>query len=229
MSNYLGDFLLGPNDENQGIYTGNARELAKAIPDESVDLIFTDPPYLKKHLPSYDFAGKEAVRILKSDGFMLIYAGTYWKAETMRRLGAYLDFYFDFIVQNAGNSPIMWTRKIISRHKSILAYYKGVGLPRYNVLSWWRGGGEDKRYHTWGQDESSARYYIDCFSKPGDVVVDFFCGGGTTPYVCKMLGRHWLAFEIDSNDAEQTRERVRNTQPPLFVLEPKQEEMQWID
>ena len=41
----LGPYLLGPNDENQGIYTGDARELAEAIPDESVDLIFTDPVY----------------------------------------------------------------------------------------------------------------------------------------------------------------------------------------
>lgn len=42
----LGPYLLGPNDTPEnGIYTGDARELAKAIPDESVDLIFTDPVY----------------------------------------------------------------------------------------------------------------------------------------------------------------------------------------
>jgi hypothetical protein len=42
----LGPYLLGPNDTDEnGIYCGDARELAKAIPDESVDLIFTDPIY----------------------------------------------------------------------------------------------------------------------------------------------------------------------------------------
>ena len=35
---------LGPYDLNS-IITGDARELSKAIPDASVDLIFTDPPY----------------------------------------------------------------------------------------------------------------------------------------------------------------------------------------
>jgi DNA modification methylase len=42
----LGPYKLGFNsDENVGIYTGDARELSRAIPDESVDLIFTDPVY----------------------------------------------------------------------------------------------------------------------------------------------------------------------------------------
>ena len=42
----LGPYLLGPNNTPEnGIYTGDAWELARAIPDESVDLIFTDPVY----------------------------------------------------------------------------------------------------------------------------------------------------------------------------------------
>ena len=40
-----------------------------------------------------------------------------------------------------------------------------------------------------------------------------------------MLGRHYVAFEIDPNVAERARERVANTQMPLFVPEPEQMEM----
>ncbi len=29
---------------------GDRRELARVIPDESIDLIFTDPPYLKANI-----------------------------------------------------------------------------------------------------------------------------------------------------------------------------------
>ncbi len=29
---------------------GDSRELARVIPDESIDLIFTDPPYLKANI-----------------------------------------------------------------------------------------------------------------------------------------------------------------------------------
>ena len=32
-------------------------------------------------------------------------------------------------------------------------------------------------------------------SKPGDVVADFYCGGGTTPVVAQKLGRRWIACD----------------------------------
>ena len=42
----IGPYLLGPNDTPEnGIYTGDARELTKAIPDESADSTLIDPPF----------------------------------------------------------------------------------------------------------------------------------------------------------------------------------------
>ncbi len=207
---------IGPYEIDQ-IYTGDARELSKAIPDESIDLIFCAPPYLKEFIPLYGWLSKEAARILKPNGFLLAYAGVYWKASVIHLLDQHMEYFFDFILLNSGNSPIIWNRKIISRHKSILAYTKpgGKALPRVNVLSSWVGSGEDKRYHTWGQDESSARYYVDCFSRPGQVVLDPFVGGGTTAYVCRVLGCPYLAFEIDPKTADIARARVKDIQPIL--------------
>lgn len=212
----LGDFEL------DNIYTGDARELAKGIPDESVDLIFTDPPYIKKHILLYDWLGETAARVLKPDGFLLAYVGAYWKDEVMQLLRKNMSYFFDYILLNSGNSPIMWNRKTISRHKSIMAYTKQESkpLPRTNVISFWVGSGEDKRYHTWGQDESSARYYIDCFSRPGDIVFEPFAGGGTTAAVCRVLSRKYLAFEVDEKTADIARARVASYQPLLFRTDP---------
>lgn len=207
------------------ILTGDCRELIKDIPDKSIDLIFTDPPYIKKFMYLYDWLSDEAPRVLKDDGFLLTYVGTYWKDVVMSTMSRNFEYYFDFILLNGGNSPVMWQRKVISRHKSIIAYRKkGAGChPFTNVLSFWNGGGEDKRFHTWGQDESSARYYVDCFSRPGDLILDPFCGGGTTPAVCNMLDRHWIAFEIDGNTADIARKRMETTQSMMHlkdILEP---------
>ncbi len=196
------------------LYLGDCRELAQEkIGVGAVDLIFTDPPYIKKFIHLYEWLAKEANRALKDKGFLLTYVGTYWKNEVMKMIDPDLEYYFDFIVVNSGNSPLMWTRKVISRHKSIIAYRKkgaSNAHPQTNVLSFWNGGGEDKRFHTWGQDENSARYYISMFSREGDLVVDYFLGGGTTAEVCKRLNRNFIGFEIDPATFEIARARVEN-------------------
>ena len=45
-------------------------------------------------------------------------------------------------------------------------------------------------------------------SKPGDVVADFFCGGGTTPAVAQKLGRRWIASDISKIAVSVTRDRL---------------------
>lgn len=196
------------------LFQGDARELApKQIGAGTVNLIFTDPPYVKKFMYLYDWLAKEANRALKDNGFLLTYVGTYWKNEVMRMIDPELEYYFDFILVNGKNSPLMWTRKVISRHKSIIAYRKKGAKnahPVTNVLSFWNGGGEDKRFHRWGQDENSARYYISMFSRPGDLIVDYFLGGGTSAEVCKRLDRNFVGFEIDPATFEIARARVKD-------------------
>lgn len=203
---------IGPYEMNS-IITGDATVLAKSLPDNSINLIFTDPPYLGEYLPVYYSIFQHAARILKPNGFLLAYVGGYWKDEIMAEARKHLKYFWDYIVWEPGNSPVNWPRKTIARNKSILAYTRKDAenaLPNTQVLSVWLGGGEDKRFHVWGQDESQARYFIDCFSKRGDMVLDFCSGGGTTPYVAKMLDRKFLAFEIDPEMASVSRDRVRS-------------------
>jgi len=220
-------FFNFPSKQPNGYYSddltelvlGDARVLLDIIPDESIDVVFTDPPYLKKFLYLYDWLGKEIPRVLKPDGFLLAYAGVYWKENVMWSLGAHLSYYWDFALVNAGPSPIIWNRNIISRYKSILCYSKGKGKPNTPVLGMWKGSGADKRYHTWGQDESSARYYIDVFSHKNDVILDPFVGGGTTPAVCKLLGLSCVGFELDPEAFRVAGERLSNTNARLNHLQ----------
>lgn len=87
---------------------------------------------------------------------------------------------------------------------------------------------QDKRFHGWGQPEDGATYWLyEMLQRlENSITFDPFVGGGTVPAVCKMLGRNYLAFEIDPDTAERARQRVAQTQPPLFVLQPEQVEME---
>lgn len=202
------------------IQYGDCRELSKSIPDHSVDLIFTDPPYMKEFLPLYEWLAIESNRVLKDTGFVAMYVGCYHLAEVMDLVNPHLDYFMELIVFGSGYGSMMWNRRVIGKHKSILLYTPkgGKGIPRCNITSVFNGTGSDKRFHVWGQDEASARYYIDCLTKKGDSVLDPFCGGGTTPAMCKILDRNCVSFETVESTFQIAKERVLNQQMPLIDL-----------
>jgi DNA modification methylase len=209
-----------PDSYRNAILTGDCHELIRAIPDESIDLVFTDPPYLREHLPLYGWLAKEAARVLKPGGFCLAMCGGVYLDEIMVMMREHLTYYWKYEIGLSGAAAgTVWLMgnkvPVLTRTKPLLAWVKGKGGPRTGTYGLFMGSGEDKRYHVWGQDEASTRYYIDCFSAQGDIVLDPFSGGGTTPAMCKVLQREWIAFEIEPDVASAARVRVAEQPMPL--------------
>lgn len=61
--------------------------------------------------------------------------------------------------------------------------------------------------------EEIARRCIQAGSKPGDTVLDPFGGAGTTGLVADRLGRNAILVELNPNNAEIMRDRIRNDCP----------------
>src|SRR5712692_1712835 len=61
--------------ENLGIITGDFREAGSTVPDNSVQLILTDPPYDGESVPLYAALAKFAARVLMPGGLCFAYAG----------------------------------------------------------------------------------------------------------------------------------------------------------
>jgi len=233
-SEFLGPYQLGPNDTPEnGIYTGDARELAKAIPDESVDLIFTDPPYPKEYQHTYQALADESPRILKHGASLMTIVPHYSLPDVIGMFAGRLKYRWTMCMNQFSGKHSRMAMGIEVMWKPILWYVKGSypqgrGFLRDGIEISGRDG-QVKSRHYWEQDAAWAEYYVERLSSEGAAVIDFYCGSGTVPAVCNILGRRYLAFEIDPDTAEMARERVRNTQPPLFVPEPEQIEMEGLN
>lgn len=75
-------------------------------------------------------------------------------------------------------------------------------IPIINPLA-----GEREDYPT-QKPEALLEEIIKSSSKKGDVVADFFVGGGTTPAVAQKLGRKWIACDINLGAIQTTAKRL---------------------
>ena len=65
-------------------------------------------------------------------------------------------------------------------------------------------------------------YFIGHFSKPTDLILDPFCGSGTTCVAAKMLGRNYIGIDISEEYCEIARQRIKAVETGVPVKEQKQ-------
>ena len=222
---YLGPYLLGPNDENQGIYTGDARELEGTIPDESVDLIFTDPVY--QNIDDYRWLAETAARVLKPGGDVLVYLAHIHMDKVLAAMTPHLAYRWLLVEKKLSSGSLMWSLRLYSHYLPLLWFTKG--LPRGALsrtdFKWSLPTGSEINHH-WAKNRARLEYWLHHYSEPSVLMWEPFCGGGSILEAARRMGRRWLAFEIDPATAERARERVRMTQAPLFTMEPEQAVME---
>ncbi len=83
-----------------------------------------------------------------------------------------------------------------------------------DIVNLSKGQHEQLGYPTQKPEALLARI-IQASSNPGDLVVDFFAGSGTTPAVAEKLGRKWIASDLGKFAIHTTRKRLIGVQREL--------------
>lgn len=207
------------------ITTGDCRELSKAIPDASVDLVFTDPIY--QNIDDYRWLAETAARVLKEGGNLVAFCANKDTIDVGNIFTACgLDFCDILIYREMARRRKRWDKQIIGLYEAAVWASKGEGrLGKYvkNFAYVANGYIKTDEHHDWAKEPEGITGWIWHLSE--SIVFDPFCGGGTVPAVCKMLGRHYIGFEIMPDVAERARQRVALTQVPLPMEIPEQMEL----
>jgi len=188
---------------------GDFRDILPSIPAGSVDLVFTDPPYDKETVPLYEDMAREAARILRPGGSLICYLGQYATAEVCRLVGKHLKFMWPLCCYHEGPGQVMAFYGIRVKWKPMLWFVNGgnrfdtAAIVEDLIVST-----KEKSSHPWQQSVTEARYYIERLTPLGGLVVDPFCGGGTTAVAAKQSGRKWITCEIDEEYASIATKRI---------------------
>lgn len=193
-----------------GIYNEDFFEGAGRIADESVDLIFTDPPYDKEAAHLYGKAARVAARILKPGGSFIAYSGQKYLPEVYGWINQpALRYWWTFAGVHSGGNQMLQKLGIRCGWKPIVWYVKGTRGDVSAVLADVVTGAREKSHHEWQQAESEALHFIEKLTFEGGLVVDLFLGGGTTKVAADKLRRRFIGFEIDAETVERAKKRIK--------------------
>lgn len=192
------------------ILQGDCIEVMRQLRSGGVNFVFTDPPYLA-HYCSRDGrtiandsdsawlkpAFAEIFRVLRRDSFCVSFYGWHqadkfiaaWR-EAGFRLAGHLTF----------TKRYPSAERFVQYHHEN-AYLLAKGNPPQptqripDVLEWKYSG---NKLHPTQKPLCVLTPLIQCFSRPGDLVLDPFCGSGSTLLAAKLQARRFIGIELDA-------------------------------
>jgi site-specific DNA-methyltransferase (adenine-specific) len=203
------------------IASGDCIEVMRSLPWASVDFILTDPPYLVNYR---DRSGRSVAndgndgawlkpafrqmhRVLRPDSLCVSFYG--WNKvdlfmDAWKSAGFSVVGHIVFRKRYGSNA-----RFLSYRHESAYLLAKGrpplPGSPVPDVLDWEYSG---NRLHPTQKPVQPLKTLIEAFTKPGDVVLDPFCGSGSTLVAAHELGRQFIGIELDEQHHRTASSRL---------------------
>ena len=206
---------------------GDCIDLLKEIPDSSVDLIATDPPYFQGIThngqkaafndlfvckPFFERLAQEFKRILKPDGEFYIF--TDWRGYSFY----YPIYSADLPVKNlivwdkisgAGNF-YTYTHEFIIYGTMCNKNKKGTNVWREKSFASGAKSTNGEKVHPTQKPVELMEKIITNSSEIGGVVLDPFMGSGSTGVACANTGREFIGIELDERYFEIAKQRIND-------------------
>lgn len=199
---------------------GDCVETMRGMQAGSVDFILTDPPYIVRYRDrrgrtvandsNSDWlrpAFAQMYRVLKDGSFCVSFYGwnkvdlfiDAWRAAGFRIIG-------HIVFRKAYDSSVTFFRH---QHEQAYLLAKGdVALPRLRLPDVIDFKYTANRYHPTQKPVSALRPLVEAFCPTAGVVLDPFCGSGSTLVAANDLGRHFIGIELDERHHRTALRRV---------------------
>jgi len=201
-------------DRYQLLFGDLNKRLAQLEP-ESVDLIFTDPPYPREYLPLWDDLARHARRLLKPNGVLIAYSGLSHLPDVLELLGEHLEYRHVYAVTLEGSAARHRTWPVRRVWKPLLAYQppnskRPDQVPNHpDLLS---AGQRDKGLYEWQQTVGPGEDLIGLWTEADGVVLDPFMGVGSFGVAALQLGRQFIGVELDPERFARSAQRLSDVQ-----------------
>ena len=207
------------------VYNEDCLETMKRMPDKSVDLVLTDPPYgigankmtlgngkRKIFRGNSDWDKKPPAQEIFDEIFRISKHQIIWGGNHLiEQIGKNSSCWF-FWDKGTGDNDFA---------DGELAYTSFKGALRKAKVSWVGANAKEKsdkdRFHPTQKPIKLMEWCLE-YAKLGNnaIVYDPFMGSGTTAIACKSLGLDYIGSELDKDYFEIINKRLQSVQGSLF-------------
>lgn len=209
------------------IYAGNCFDFFPAMAENSVDFVFTSPPYNRKRNDKYmfyddqltDYKGfltnliDESMRVARKWAFINMQTNYYNSSDVYEIIGKYHKDIRQVIIWGKTNPMPANGFNLTNSYEVFLVLDGGAGPLRANktyTKNLIMTGVNTKmpKEHKAVMRQDVADWFIETFTQEGETVLDPCIGVGTTAISCKTHGRNYIGFELVEEYCEIARERI---------------------
>lgn len=202
------------------VFHGDCLRVLRQLPDASVDLVVTDPPYGVRY---QDRLGRTVANDDDPTRVLSAFTDLY---RVLRPNSLCISFYGWGLVdeffrawRTAGFRPIghiVWVKEYASRSRFLRyrheqAYVLAKGRPEPptvpidDIQPWIYSGNTD---HPTQKAVRILTPLIEAFTQPGQLVLDPFAGSGSTLVAAMITGRRYLGIELEQKYCALARNRL---------------------
>jgi hypothetical protein len=203
--------ILNSSQDNFKLVQGDFVEKSKEfISDNSIDLLFKDPPYGSEYLSLYDNLAQLAVRVLKNGGTLVTYVGNYSTPQIIDKMqSAGLKYWWTIAVILDGSFARHYPRKVSIKWKPLLWFVKGDTTNAVDFIADVVNSIKpSKMMHEWEQSTIEAEHVISRLTVENQTVLDPMMRSGTTGVAALKLKRRFLGIELDPDNFQIASSRL---------------------
>ncbi len=195
------------------IYNESCFDTFSRMKDDSVDIVFTSPPYNRKRNDKYEFYDdqivdyyaflkevvEQSIRVSRGNVYLNIMKNYYNKSDVFKLIGEFSDKIFDIFIWEKSNPLPASGKSITNAYEFIIVFGNSLkSNTTYTKNHITTSVAQMRKNHKAMMHPKVAEFFIEKFTQEGDVIYDPFMGCGTTAIVSKKLDRHYIGSEVVS-------------------------------
>lgn len=184
-------------------------DMAEWKSDHQFNWIITDPPYPKQFLPLYEQLARRANDWLKDGGVLVAMCGQSFLDEVYAMLSRHLTYYWTAAYLTPGQPKPLRQVNVNTTWKPLLMFTKGIYTGKI-FGDVFKSDGNEKDFHKWGQSISGMMDIVSKLALPGQLILDPFCGAGTTGIAALRHGCLFEGVEIDEESSKIAMARLND-------------------